>query len=54
MIVLAFIFALIAVVLFAVAAFGVASKVNLVALGLAFAVLSWIFQLTVSGSLVHL
>lgn len=52
---IAFICALVSVVLFILAAFQVAtSRVNLIALGLAFLGLSWIFQLTVSGSLVHL
>ena len=52
--VLSFILAIVAVVLFCLAAFGVAARVNLIALGLAVLTVAWIVALTVSGSLVHL
>jgi hypothetical protein len=54
MTVLAFAFALVALVLFAVAAFGASARVNLVALGLAVLTFAWIAQLAIGGTLVHL
>ena len=44
--VFAFLAALVALVLLAIAAFNVAARVNLVALGLAFLVFAWIVELS--------
>ena len=50
MVVLAFIAVLVALVLFLVAAFNVAARVNLTSLGLAFLTLAWIVQLCTHGA----